>query len=386
MDILQKKNELFSAMKSVHDTIETRSLNGEDCTEDMKKYEALKNQFDAIAKVALTGAELRSIETDVTKPIDSREGVVTDANTEDPKAQAAFVDYCRSGVIDEVRSMNTFSTSEGAALVGKDMYSQLDTYVRGVSVVRQLPGVAVIKTSKLVTIPYPTTGVTSTVVKEGPSGSYSTTEIVYGSKNLNAFKQGGIIKVSEELLTDADFDIATYINQQIAEDVGFKEETLFISGSGTNEPLGILRMTDGTDTTVQSGSVADGLIDAQFVNSHLRQNGVYVMGPGLAKAARKIKNTEGDFLWSPSLVEGQPPTFNGRPVFITDAAPATLTAGTVAGAYVVPSDLIIGDRLPVSVKRLDERYAEEGFVGFKFSKRSDIILKNTKGLSRLIWG
>lgn len=385
MDILQKRADVFSAMKSVNDSIKTRSLKGENCSDELSKYEGLEKEFNSLTAECDRQNKFRSFETEISKAVDSRE--TPEHKVDDTKFRSAFAEYCRTGNDASLRSMNTYAAGEGAALVGQAMYSQLDNYVRGSSIVRQLPGVTVISTSKLVTIPYPTTGLTSTVTAQAPSASYTETELAFGSVSLNAYKQGGIIKVSEELLNDSDFDLTTYINQEIGLAIGEKEENLFVSGSGTNETRGFLRTTAGiTDTTVNSGSVADGLIDAQFVNSHLRTNGVYVFGAGLAKAARKIKTTEGDYLWTPSLIDGQPDRFNGRPVFVTDSAPATLTAGTVAGAYLVPSDLVIGDRVPVTVQRLNELYSAAGFVGFKFVKRSDMVLKNTKGLTRLIWG
>lgn len=384
MDILQKRAEIFASMKAINEAIKTRSVAGENCTDEIAKYDGLEKEFNALTAEGERQNKFRSCETEINKAVDSRD--VPELKVDDAKYRSAFADYCRSGNDATLRSMNTYASGEGAALVGQAMYSQLDNFVRGASIVRKLPGVTVLATSKLVTIPYPTSGLTSTVTAQAPSASYSETELAFGSVSLNAYKQGGIIKVSEELLNDSDFDLTTYINQEIGLAIGEKEESLFVSGSGTNETRGILRTTSGiTDTTILSGSVADGLIDAQFVNSHLRTYGVYVFGAGLAKAARKIKNDEGDYLWTPSLVDGQPDRFNGRPVYVTDAAPATLVSGSVAGAYVVPSDLVIGDRVPVTVQRLNELYSAAGFVGFKFVKRSDMVLKNTKGLTRLIW-
>jgi HK97 family phage major capsid protein len=385
MDILQKRNELFSAMKALNNTIVTRSIKGENCNEEQGQYAELETKFQALTVECERQNKFRSFEQDVNKAIDSRE-ITSEKSVDEGKFRSAFVDYCRTGNDASLRSMNTYASGEGAALVGQTMYGQLDNFIRGASVVRQLPGVTTIKTSKLVTIPYPATGLTSTITAQAPSASYTETDLTLGTVNLTAYKQGGIIKVSEELLKDSEFDLVSYINQEVGLAVGEKEENLFISGSGTNETRGILRTTSGiTDTTINSGSVADGLIDAQFVNSHLRSNGVYIFGAGLAKAARKVKASDGQYLWNPSLVEGSPDRFNGRPVFVTDSAPATLAAGTVAGAYVVPSELVIGDRVPVTVQRLNELYAAAGFVGFKFLKRSDMVLKNTKGLTRLVW-
>lgn len=383
--LLNKRAEIFNAMKALNDTIVTRSLKGENCNEEKGKYTEFETQMDSINDEIGRQEKFRSYEDVLNKAVDSRE-VATGADED--KVRSAFVDYCRSGDVALLRSMNSFTATEGATLVGQTMYREIVDLLRGDTTIRKLPGIEVIRTTNTNKISVAATDVTFGAIAQGPSGSYNESDMTFNQLSLDAYKFGGVVKVSDELLQDASYDVAGYLNRSIANAQAVAEETLFVSGSGTNTVKGLMAYTTGaTDTTVQSGSVADGLIDASFASANLRSNGVYIMGPGLAKAARKIKNTDGSYLWTPSLVEGKPEMFNGRPVYVSDAAPATLAAGTVAGVYVDPRAIVIGDRLPIQVLRLNELYATSGFVGFRYTFRTDMVIKNVaKTLNRLIWG
>ena len=46
-------------------------------------------------------------------------------------------------------------------------------------------------------------------------------------------------------------------------------------------------------------------------------------------------------------------------------------------------DYKIGDRGEMAIQRLNERYSEKGFVGFKVYKRTDGKLASTKNIAQL---
>lgn len=387
-ELLKKRAEIFNKMKALNDTIVSRATAGETYSTEQGQYDALDTEFANITALLDKQDKFRSVASIVEKNVDNR--IVTQAGDINEELQrAALIEYIRTGEASHLRAThNTYSVAEGAALVGETLYNELTNSIRGDNVVRGLPGVDVITTRNLTKIPVPATSLGASVLAQGPSGSYNEVTTTFAELSLDAYKLGNIVKVSEELLNDTEFNISAWLTSEIAGAVAEKEEELFMSGSGTAQTLGLLRYTTGAaNTTLLSGSVADGMIDAQFATSHLRKNGVYIIGPDFAKRARKVKTTEGQYLWTPSLVEGTPDRFNGRPVYISDAAPATSVAGTIGGVYVVPSEIVIGDRVPFSIQRLNERYAEQGFIGFKFNYRTDMVLRNAaKSLTRLVLG
>ena len=65
-------------------------------------------------------------------------------------------------------------------------------------------------------------------------------DTTFGQTMLSAYKLGTMIKVSNELLNDSAFDLATYIARRFGVRMGNAEEKAFITGDGVGKPLGIL--------------------------------------------------------------------------------------------------------------------------------------------------
>ena len=67
----------------------------------------------------------------------------------------------------------------------------------------------------------------------------------FGMLSIGAFKLATTIKVSDELLHDSVFDVASYIAKEFARRIGAAEEEAFFTGNGTGRPTGILNATGG---------------------------------------------------------------------------------------------------------------------------------------------
>ena len=57
---------------------------------------------------------------------------------------------------------------------------------------------------------------------------------------ISAYKLATMIKVSDELLHDSVFDVASYIAREFARRIGAAEEEAFFTGNGTGKPTGLL--------------------------------------------------------------------------------------------------------------------------------------------------
>ena len=80
---------------------------------------------------------------------------------------------------------------------------------------------------------------------------------------------------------------------------------------------------------------------------------------------RKIKDDSGQYLWTPSVAAGAPPSLDGDPVYTNGAMPA-IGAGNNAVVYGnVSYGYKVVDRLGMTIQRLNELYAESGLIGFK---------------------
>ena len=95
---------------------------------------------------------------------------------------------------------------------------------------------------------------------------------------------------------------------------------------------------------------------------------MWVLNDSTIKAIRKLKDSNGQYLWQPSLTAGTPDTILGRPVRTSAYMPA-IAASAKTIAFGDFSYYWIADRQGRSFKRLNELYAANGQVGFLASQR-----------------
>ena len=77
--------------------------------------------------------------------------------------------------------------------------------------------------------------------------AYPESDDSFGMISIGAFKLATMIKVSEELLNDSVFDVASYIAKEFARRIGTKEEEAFFVGDGSGKPTGLLSNSGGAE-------------------------------------------------------------------------------------------------------------------------------------------
>ena len=197
----------------------------------------------------------------------------------------------------------------------------------------------------------------------------------FGQITLSAHKVGCMIRISEELLRDSAFDLATYIMREFARRVGAAEEEAILTGSGSHKPTGLLHATLGAETGVTTAAVAaitaDELIDLQHsLKSGYRRKACYIMNDATIKLLRKLKDGNGQYLWQPGLLLGQPDTLLNQKVLTSNYMPLP-TTGNAAILYGDFSYYWLADREGRALQRLNELYAVTDQVGFKITQRVD---------------
>ncbi|MCW1085826.1 phage major capsid protein, partial [Streptococcus anginosus] len=68
---------------------------------------------------------------------------------------------------------------------------------------------------------------------------YSESDEAFTQISLSAFKLGTFLKISEELLNDAAFNVEQYLASEFARRIGAAEEEAFLVGDGKGKPTGI---------------------------------------------------------------------------------------------------------------------------------------------------
>ena len=221
-------------------------------------------------------------------------------------------------------------------------------------------------------IPVVATKGTATWTEE--EAAYQESDDTFGLISIGAYKLATAIKVSEELLNDSVFDIASYVAKEFARRIGEAEETAFFTGNGTGKPTGVLAANGGAQvgvTTTGANITMDEVLDLFYsLRAPYRKNAVFMMNDATVKALRKLKDGQGQYLWQPSVTLGTPDTILGRPVYTSVNMP-TIAAGAKAILFGDLGYYWIADREGRTFQRLNELYAANGQVGFLASERVD---------------
>lgn len=163
------------------------------------------------------------------------------------------------------------------------------------------------------TIPTMTAYSTAALTAEG--SAIAASEPTYASITLNAYKYGFLAQASNELVTDAGFDLGSHLARQAGNAIGFAVNSQLTTGTGTVQPLGIATAA-GTGVTggtgVSGAFTADNLIDLAYsVNGSVRRlpTAAFMANGQSIGAMRKLKDTAGNYLYQVGI--GYPDTFAG---------------------------------------------------------------------------
>ena len=270
-------------------------------------------------------------------------------------------------------SMTEGTDADGGYTVPESYQNTVVAKLNALSATRSLS--TVIGTDSTRNIPTEGDAPTFTWVDE--KGSYGDTKSTFSTKQLGAYKLGGIIKVSEELLQDTMINFDSYMAGQIARGIDKAEAPAFATGNGTLKPTGYaVSSTTGTNSTTAAiaAVTADEIMDIYYdLKEEYRRNATWRMTDKTEKAIRKLKNTDGDYIYDAGLNGTERATLLGRPIVI-DNSMAELGAGN---KFIVIGDFSyyqIADRGAMSIQRLNELYAGTGMIGFKVHKRVDAKL------------
>ncbi len=214
-------------------------------------------------------------------------------------------------------------------------------------------------------------------------GTYGDTDDAFGQVTFHAYKFGRICKASEELIADSAFSIEGHLAESFGRAVGKAEAGYFWTGTGTNQPQGVLTGASvGVTTATNNKITADEIIDLYYsVPEQYRNNAVWVFNDATIKEIRKLKDSNGNYLWVQGFGE-QPATILGKPVH-TSVNIDTIGASKVVGCFGDLSLYKIADRSGFEFRVLDQLYAANGQVGFRGTGRTDGRLIISEGIKTL---
>lgn len=356
------------------------------------KADALNDSFDIVERQEAQDAALATLRSDVDEVKGRLEKVsraaarplLDGAGAGAGPEVKGFVDgYLRHGRETELKSMMTTVGAEGGFAVPREIDTIIARRMVEISPIRAVANVVRTGTSgfrRLISTGGTASGWVSETGARPETANPQLAEIVPPMGELYANPSA-----TQAMLDDAAFDLEGWLANEIATEFARAEGAAFINGTGTNQPRGFLNATPSVagDATRAFGSLqfigsgnATGLgtaPEAKLIDlvcqlkAPLRQGAVWVMNSTTLAAVRKLKTTDGAFLWQPGLVEGQPDRLLGYPVIEVEDMPDVAANQFPIAFGNFKAGYLIAERRQTSILR--DPYTNKPYVQFYATRR-----------------
>lgn len=181
----------------------------------------------------------------------------------------------------------------------------------------------------------------------------------------------GVIKIDNELLEDAAFDVAGAIAEALPEAILEIYEDECTNGDGNEMPYGVVTAAPSTLEVGPDAFTVDDLIKLEHsVKRKYRKDAKYMMNDNTLAFIRTLKNANGDYIVQKSAREGFDYEILGKPVVINDAMP-DMGAGNKSVLFGNYKKYISRRVNGYSVKRITDSLIAENQTGFVMFMRLD---------------
>lgn len=193
------------------------------------------------------------------------------------------------------------------------------------------------------------------------------TALAFGKREFKPNPATGGILVSKTLIRNSAINAEAYIKGEMAYNQMENEEMAMMTGDGNGKPLGIFTASvDGISAgrDIATGNTAtaltfDGLIEAKFnLKSTYHKGASWMFNPVAVKNIMKLKDSDGQYIWQPTVTAGTPDILLNLPVLSSEYAPKVFTAGLYVGVLGnFKEGYWIVDSLSLEIQALLEMYA-----------------------------
>lgn len=279
-------------------------------------------------------------------------------------------------------TMSTTTNSEGGFTVATEVANQVLDALKQYGGMRAVA--EVMRTTQGNPMNFPTSDGTAEVGEIIAENTTATAaDIVFGTKALPVYKYSSkIVAVPFELLQDSNVDVEAFVRQRLVTRLGRITNTHFTTGTGTNQPTGIITaattgITAANSTSQVTAIVYDSVIDLiHSVDPAYRALGNcrFMMNDASIKVLRKVKDGQSRPIFVPGyemgVPGGAPDTLCGYPIQVNQDV-AVMAASAKSIAFGDFSLYKIRDVMEITTFRFtDSAYAKLGQVGFLAWMRS----------------
>ncbi len=267
-----------------------------------------------------------------------------------------------------LKALGEGTNSAGGYTVPEDFRAELVKSLLDFAVIRPLARTWQTSSD---TFRLPTLATRPTAAITAENAAYNESDPSFGTLSLTPYKYTLLTRVSEEVLTDSAINLQALLAELFGEAFADAQEAHFATGTGSGQPQGAVTGAGVGVTAASNAAItADELIDLYHsLGARYRSRAVFIANDTTIAALRKLKDSNGNYLLR-RLGETPTDTLLGRPIYAqNDMATIGSTAKTILfGDFRYYS---IVDNVSISIRRLNERFAATGQVGFIANMRTD---------------
>lgn len=305
-------------------------------------------------------------------------GAGNGGGTQDREYTEAFRAHFRKGTVQA--SLNKGEDDEGGYLAPVEWDRTITDKLIEVSPMRQIASIQTISTAGFKKL-YNLRGTASGWVGEAANRPETNTA-TFGEQTFTPGEIYANPAATQQMLDDAEVNLEAWLAGEIETEFAYQEGLAFISGDGSNKPFGFLTYVTGaanasrnpmgaiaktTVTGTTAVTIEDLLSLVYALPSAFTGNARFAMNRSSMEVVRKLKDSDGQLYWQPSLVAGQPAQLLGYPATEMPGMP-DMEAGALPIAFGdFQRGYLIVERAGVRVLR--DPFSNKPYVHFYTTKR-----------------
>lgn len=299
--------------------------------------------------------------------------------------KSAFNGFLRAGDDAGLRALERKALTAGASDGGFNVPIETEVEVmRRLSLISPIRSIAAVRQVSSSAYRKPVIAGGLTAGWAGEAGARDEDAATFTTLQFDTMELYAMPAATTALLDDSAVDLEAWLAEEVEGVFAEQETKAFVAGSGTDQPKGFTTESTVEESSWSWGDIgvvktgvngdfpatqADKLIDLVYtLKSGYRQNAHFVMNRETQAAVRKIKDTEGNYLWTPPAAAGTRAMLMTFPVVEAEDMPAMNSASGNAIAFGdFRRGYLIVDRQGLRVLR--DPYSKKPFVLFYVTKR-----------------
>lgn len=201
--------------------------------------------------------------------------------------------------------------------------------------------------------------------------------------SLDGFLAGALSKISNSLINNSQFDIVSFVVDQMGEDIArFIERELLVGTDGKVE--GLSKLTNSVTAAAQTAITADEVVKLKdSIKDVFQGDAIWIMSSDTRTALRLLKGSDGHYLLNDDISSPFGTVLLGKPVYVSDNMP-NIAEGATAIYYGDMTGLATKFSENITTQVLREKYVDEHATGVISWFEFDSKVQDAQKLAKLV--